>query len=229
MTTMDHKTLSGRPLRRHLKSLLVQSDITACRAALLQIPARRAINPLFAFLYDGHPRVRWRAVRLMGVVVAHLAESDIESARVILRRLMWNLNDESGGIGWGSPEAMGEILARSERLAEEFANILKSYIREDGNYLEHEGLQQGALWAVGRLAHAQPRQTDDIAPALVPFLARNNSKLQGLALWAAAANRDPLLREIVAGFVKDQRTVEIYLDDVVVEITIGELAARFLA
>ena len=46
----------------------------------------------------------------MGVVVAGLAEHDMESARVVMRRLMWNLNDESGGIGWSSPEAMGEIM-----------------------------------------------------------------------------------------------------------------------
>jgi hypothetical protein len=229
MTSIDHKNMSGRQLRRHLKSLLMHSDMAVCREALVQIPARRAINPLFAFLYDGVSRVRWRAVGMMGRVVANLAESDIESARVILRRLMWNLNDESGGIGWGSPEAMGEILACSEPLAEEFANILKSYIREDGNYLEHEGLQQGALWGVGRLAHVRPERTGDIAPALMPFLARNHTRLQGLALWAAMANRDPMIREIAADFVKDKRTVEIFQDDAFVEKTLGQLAARFLA
>ena len=31
---------------------------------------------------------------------------------------MWTLNDESGGIGWGSPEVMGEILAAHKGLAE---------------------------------------------------------------------------------------------------------------
>jgi hypothetical protein len=46
----------------------------------------------------------------MGEVMAHLADKDMESARVIMRRLMWSLNDESGGIGWGAPEAMGEIV-----------------------------------------------------------------------------------------------------------------------
>jgi len=40
-----------------------------------------------------------------------------------MRRLMWNLNDESGGIGWGNPEAMGEILACHEALANEYAPI----------------------------------------------------------------------------------------------------------
>ena len=55
----------------------------------------------------------------MGAVVAHLAEKDMESARVVMRRLMCSLNDESGGIGWGAPEAMGEIIASHEGLASE--------------------------------------------------------------------------------------------------------------
>ena len=59
----------------------------------------------------------------MGALVFSLAEQDMESARVVMRRLMWNLNDESGGIGWGSPEAMGEIMARHSGLAEEYSKI----------------------------------------------------------------------------------------------------------
>lgn len=92
----------------------------------------------------------------MGAFVANLADEDIESARVIVRRLMWQLNDESGGIGWGAPEVMGEILARHEGLAGEYANILTSHIKEDGNSLEHEPLQRDALWGVARLAQVRP-------------------------------------------------------------------------
>ena len=60
----------------------------------------------------------------MGEVVSKIAENDLEFARIIMRRPMLNLNDESGGIGWGAPEAMGEIMARSEKLAEEYHKIL---------------------------------------------------------------------------------------------------------
>ena len=63
----------------------------------------------------------------MGQVVSNLADTDMESARVIMRRLIWNLNDESGGIGWGSPEAMGDIMACHERLAGEYHRLLVSY------------------------------------------------------------------------------------------------------
>ncbi|NIR18057.1 MAG: HEAT repeat domain-containing protein, partial [Desulfobacterales bacterium] len=80
--------------------------------------------------YNEDQDVRWSAVKAMGRVVAKMADEDMESARVIMRRLMWNLNDESGGIGWGSPEAMAEILTCHDGLAKEYAHILISYARE---------------------------------------------------------------------------------------------------
>ncbi len=81
----------------------------------------------------------------------------MEKARIVLRRIMWNLNDESGGIGWGSPEAMGEILGQSPELAREFNSILFSYLDPDGNYLEHEMLQRGVLWGIGTYLESNPQ------------------------------------------------------------------------
>ncbi|MBU2622772.1 MAG: HEAT repeat domain-containing protein, partial [Proteobacteria bacterium] len=106
----------------------------------------------------------------MGDVVSSVADADIESARVVMRRLMWNLNDESGGIGWGSPEAMGEIIARNMQLGEEFSRILISYINKDGNYLENEVLQQGVIWGIGRIAGVKPHLMRDSFVFLIPSL-----------------------------------------------------------
>jgi len=146
-----------RRLKKQILSLLQSQDFFgAGLAAITASPARQVINPLFGFLYHGDALVRWYAVTAMGAVVAQLADHERESARVIMRRLMWNLNDESGGMGWGSPDAMGEIMARHHGLAQEYACILISYLNPHGNYLEHEGLQQGTLWGLGRMAHTFP-------------------------------------------------------------------------
>ena len=131
---MKDQRLSGRQLKTKILSLLKQDDFNQALSIIERLPARQAVNPLFSFFYHTDEQTRWRAIIAMGAVVARLAKTDAESARVVMRRLMWNLNDESGGIGWGSPEAMGEIMARSPLLAGEFAHILVSYIREDMNY-----------------------------------------------------------------------------------------------
>jgi len=127
---MGHARRGGRALKKRVLELLKSADFEKELESLSRLPARRVINPLFPFLYNLDEQIRWRAVIAMGAVVANLADEDMASARVIMRRLMWNLNDESGGIGWGSPEAMGEILACHEALSEEYNRILISYARE---------------------------------------------------------------------------------------------------
>ena len=68
-----------------------------------------------------------------------------------MRRLMWSLNDESGSIGWGAPEAMAEIMARNKKLADEYYKILISYSEQGKNYLEHEGLQRSVRRGIERI------------------------------------------------------------------------------
>ncbi len=116
---MSPQNTSGRQLKRNVLKLLQQDSPDQCISELHRLPARKVVNPLFSFLCSLDELVKWRAVSAMGAVLANLAESNLESARVVMRRFIWQLNDESGGIGWGCPEAMGDTMARSRRLAEE--------------------------------------------------------------------------------------------------------------
>lgn len=160
----------------------------------------------------------------MGAVVSKLADSDIESGRVVMRRLMWNLNDESGGIGWGSPEAMGEIMARNHRLADEYWNILVSYLCEDGNYLEYEMLQRGVLWGFGRLGHARPDLLYNFSHLLVSYMAASDSYLKGLAAWAAGRLDPAPVRDCLKQLLGNHSIIKIFLGSELVERKISQLA-----
>lgn len=140
-----------RKLKQRIYELLLIDDEEKAISELLEIAPSRSINHLFSFIQDTNESIKWRAVRAMGKVVAAIASENLESARVVMRRLMWSLNDESGGIGWGAPEAMGEIMVQDKRLKDEYYKILLSYINEDGNFLEHEPLRKGAVWAIDRV------------------------------------------------------------------------------
>lgn len=158
---------------------------------IMGLPPRSVLNSLFSFIQSGDPILKWHAVRCFGAVVARLANEDLESARVIVRRLMWNLNDESGGIGWGSPEAMGDALSRHPVLAAEYATILLSYARKDGNYLEHEMLQRGLLWGIGRVAEGRPDFVRSAAPSLMSYLGSPDAAVRGLAARLMGLLRAP--------------------------------------
>jgi len=218
-----------RQLKKEVLRLFQTKDLVAALKAVAAMPARQVVNPLFGLLYNSDPKVRWYAVAAMGEVVSALAAHDMESARVIMRRLMWNLNDESGGIGWGSPEAMGEIMARHSGLAREYASILVSYLDPDGNYLEHEDLQTGLLWAVGRLARVQPELMADAGRLIVVHFTSNNPRLRGMALWASLAlTPTPDVGRRLPPLCADPVEIAIFQDGELISRRIGDLAAELL-
>lgn len=222
---MDTPPTTYRSLKRYLRDRLLAKDFSGALSVALEPPARKVVNPLISFFCDKDTLLRWRSVSALGAVVARLADENRESARVVMRRLMWSLNDESGGIGWGAPEAMGEIMARHAGMAGEYGHILLSYLAEDGNYLEHEVLQRGALWGCGRLAHARPERVKPAAGSLFPFLASADPYHRGYAAWAL---RPLALAELPAAWgacLKDPSRIPFYAEGVIHECTVAELAA----
>ena len=217
-----------RDLKKRVLGLLKSSDFERSIEEIRGLPARQVINPLFSFLYNNDELVRWRAVTAFGAVTAHLADQDMESARIIMRRLMWNLNDESGGIGWGSPEAMGETLARHEGLAKEFASILLSYAREDGNYLEHEGLQRGLLWGIGRLCRVRPDLVRDAVPYLILFLQSGDAAVRGLAARVMGLSGSKEARPALERLLDDEAELQLYSEYRVRVVRVSKLAKEAL-
>ncbi len=177
--------LSGRALRSALAARLGREPFEEGLARILALPLRRVVSPLIGLFCSREALLRWRAAVAVGAAAARLAEQDPESARVVMRRLLWNLNDESGGIGWGCVEALGEAAARSERLAAEYGRLIVSFLDPAAAFLDHPGLQLGVLWALGRLAEARPVVAAPAGPLLGPFLDSGDAACRGLAARAA--------------------------------------------
>ena len=225
MEEMDNKW-KGRRLKKEVLVLLREENFDQAMATIRSLPGRRVINPLFSFLCSMDPQIRWRAIKAIGEVVTNIANEDMESARVIMRRMIWNLNDESGGIGWGLPEAMGEAMARHEGLAREYGMILQSYIREDGNFLEHEPLQRGVLWGLGRLAQERPELLKTLIPHLQPFLSSEDAVLRGLAAWTLGLLGGGQVDAILAELEGDDTEVTLYLNGTERKYRISEIARK---
>ncbi|MBW2466828.1 MAG: HEAT repeat domain-containing protein [Deltaproteobacteria bacterium] len=217
--------------KRRITKLLESSDIEAVIHELRQYPAAKAINPLIGGLCSNNETVRWHAVTALGQVVADLAGHDMEAARIVMRRLMWSLNDESGGIGWGAPEAMGEIMACHDGLAEEYTHILVAYMREDGFYLELEQLQHGLMWGLARLALVKPELLNqkNAAVYLMPYLRSVDSTVRGLAAWTLGLLGSKQASEDIAKLIDDPVPLRLFLDRTFVTETVGGLAHKALA
>jgi HEAT repeat protein len=225
---MDTAKPRGRDLKRKVFDLLQSDNFDQALHELLQLSARQVINPLFSFLLSSDEQIKWRTVSAMGKVVANLADEDMESARVVMRRLMWMLNDESGGIGWGAPEVMGEIMASHEGLAKEYVSVLVSYVREDGNFLEYEPLQRGAVWGVGRVAQVRPRIVQDAVPHLIQFLESSDATVRGMAAWTVGLLRATAARVKLEALLEDDAAMFLYLNRELVSRSVNSLAKEAL-
>jgi hypothetical protein len=219
---------SRRDLKRKVLAILQSEDFDKRLDELCQLPTRQVINPLLSLLLSTDEPTKWRGVTAVGAVVGSLAEKDVESARVVMRRLMWSLNDESGGIGWGAPEAMGEIIACHRGLGEEYACVLTSYIWKEGNFLEFEPLQRGAVWGVGRVAQVKPELVKDAGPHLLPYLQSADAIVRGRAAWALGLLHIEEAKSGLEALLRDEADVTLYLDRALVCLSVGRLAKEAL-
>jgi len=234
-----------------LLEILRRDDWQGGIAAVLEWPAKAACGALFSLILHQEAAVRFRAAETFGLVLAAMAKRDLEGARVVMRGMLWRMNEESGGIGWGVPEAMGCVCAQSPALAREYHAILLAYIHEHtgvchGIFVDNPVLRRGVLWGVWRLALSRPDLAEAAAPDLLAVLdpARalegregshespdcHDASTRALAcltlaeLFAAGRTIPPLSRAAVASWRDDETRIELWKDDRLLRATLGQIA-----
>ncbi|MDR1777684.1 MAG: HEAT repeat domain-containing protein [Desulfovibrio sp.] len=174
-----------RAAKKHIAKLLSEPGWRESVDAITDM-GLAGINALFSFL-PLDARTMHRAAVCMGSSVACLAGREIEPAQNIVRRMMWHMNEDSGNIGWGIPEAFAEVLVASEPLARRYNQILVSYVIElpgSDNYCDNDVLRRSCYWAIGRLAEARPALAAGARPWLTGGLEDRDVACRGMAAWA---------------------------------------------
>jgi hypothetical protein len=230
-----------KELKKIVLSMLENEQWPAIASGLSQFEEIEIINHLFSALCHTNEKCKWHAVSSFGIVVPRLAKRDPESARIVMRRFLWSLNDESGGIGWGIPEAMGEVMALDDALFDEYVHMLISYVREDGpeafqdgNFLELPALQRGVLWGIARLLSL--RRTAMISKGVAgdfhKYLNSSDQVVQGLAAWCLGMCGDRQniedLRMMVANRAAGA-TFSFYWEYDLKEVSVSALAEQAIA
>ena len=81
-----------RKLKKEILKLLEQDDFETNHDSIHGFPPLKVVNSLFPILCTTNPITKKNAAIAMGEVVSRIAENDLESARIIMRRLMFNLD-----------------------------------------------------------------------------------------------------------------------------------------
>jgi len=201
--------------REAARRLLDAFDLAAVERWALSEP--QAARLLQASLFDADALVRWRAVEAMGRVAAVRARQALEPVRELVRRTLWLMNDESGGLLWNGPEVLGAVLASVPPLCDELFEVLASFLEEDP-------FRAGTRWALWRVASARPELVATAAARLSPSLADADPAVRGHAALALSAACGPAAASAVT---RDPAPLVVfdYRTGVLRSTTVGEAAA----
>ena len=121
-------------------------------------------------------------------------------------------------------------MAHNETLAREYVQILVSYMREDGNFLEFGPLQRGLIWGIGRLAQVERELlvAHHAGRYLLPYLESDDAAVRGLAAWALGSLGTGEAGGKLEALLEDHEEVQLYLDRRVVRSSVGDLARQAL-
>jgi len=230
--------MNRRQLKKELISVFKTRELADVFAFFESFKPRTLVNPLFTCLCHTDERIRWYSVSSFGYVVPKISITNLEDGRVVMRRFLWMLNDESGGIGWGVPEAMGEVMYSSAPLAKEYIHMLISYtvddgpeLYQDGNFIELPLLQQGVLWGLYRVAqkHKELLTQLEFEGNLGCYFSSPDSQVRGLACLLSGLLHFQRFTEEISAQLHDFSPVRLYQDGSFHDTTVSGLARRALS
>jgi hypothetical protein len=207
-------------LKNNLITLLKEKKYN--RIKYLSASRKRIITVLISLTYDRGNSIAWRAMEAIGLFTSGFAESDPETVRHTVERLLWMIRDESGGIGWSVPEILGEIVRNNPELCSDIGPIIVSFHEE-------QPLRAGVIRAAGRIGRRNMEMVDYAIPVILAYLKSSDSSVRGYAVWALS---EMTAIETVAEIEKlkdDNNCFVFYEDGELKEKTVGELAVRAVA
>jgi hypothetical protein len=179
----------------------------------------RTMRIIIALTYDKQKLLAWRAIEGIGILSKTIAAEDPQEVRNLVGRLLWMIRDESGGIGWSSPEMLGEIVRNNPELCADIAPIIISFHEE-------EPLLPGILWAAARIGEINRELMLPSVEDILPFLKHHSPAIRGLAAFAAGMIGAKEAHPELSGMASDSNIVLLYDKGALTEKTVGENGDR---
>ena len=129
------------------------------------------------------------------------------------------MRDESGGIGWGVPEILGEIVRNNPELCADIAPIIVSFHEE-------KMLNAGVLWAIGRIGKINAEFVDYAVPIIISFLESPELILRGYAAFACGKLSALTAVNELEKLRGDTGLVPFYEEGELNEKSVGEIASE---
>jgi hypothetical protein len=228
--SMAKNHMTQLEMKKFIYNSLEMNDLNAV-VSLVQ-KEKKTLSLLIRMAYDKETLVGWRAIKAVGRVAKALVGTDHEFLRIAVRKLLWSLSDESGGIGWAAPELLGEIVSSDP---EGFADIIP--LIAEVYDIEEQTFRPGVMYALARVAEVSPELSANYQKEIIKSLVDTNPltrifsiELIGL-LWPVVCKKNVWSTEykkkvesVVNNLKKDKGVAWIYQNDAYIDIEVGEMA-----
>lgn len=118
----------GPELKKAIKQSLQNEDYDLITA--LGLADKAVIRQLISMSYDKEDVLSFRAIKALGLLCKAMALTRMDVVRETIRKLLWSMGDESGGIGWTAPEMIAEIIRHEPHKYDDIIPVLWSYKEE---------------------------------------------------------------------------------------------------
>jgi hypothetical protein len=221
---MNETLLARQEIKSALVTALETNDFEAIERLALR--SRNMLSVLVRLAYDKETLVGWRAIAAVGQVASLYVRNNYEFLRETIRKLLWSLTDESGGIGWSAPEILGEIVsADPKKLADIVPLIAQVYS------IEEDVFRPGVLYALRRIAETDTAAVRPYQMLVVCGLSEQDPLTRVRALELVKMLRNEFIPEnmeavklSVHDLRKDRAETWVYRKEVFIPIVVGELA-----
>lgn len=171
------KAETARSIKSRTRRLLSDNKIDEIGRYYEDEPrVRRAVLSL---LFDSKPEICLRAARAIGEISGIEARESTDVPRETIRKILWQMGEESGGLCWYGPEAIGEILVEAPELLGDFWRILVVYTEE-------EPFERGSFRALYRLADKYGKLGEDHENTLLAGLGDDDPTVRAYSILGLA-------------------------------------------
>jgi hypothetical protein len=209
-------------MKKSIQQYLESNDLDAIVS--LAKKNRRVLPLLVRSAYDKETLAGWRAIKAVGLVARELIKTDYEFLREAVRKLLWSLSDESGGIGWSAPEILGEIVAVDPQ---RFSDIIPLIAGVYG--IEEDVFRPGVVYALGRIAGVSPELVMPHRGIIFSALSGADPLTRVYAIraiksiWKLETQKNrSIIKGLLEDITSDKREVFIYHNDDFSRIEVGE-------
>jgi hypothetical protein len=185
---------------------------------------KRVWKLLQSNLYQTDETLRWHSVEATAILMRRQWDQGRqEKVRDYLRRLIWSISDESGGIGWSAPQTIAETVVLIPQLNEPFVNIMI-----DRSFSEPPLVKSG-LWGIGRLGARAGPSVKLFQDIILASFATNEAETLGLAAWAMGEVGFRPARSLLQTLTHRPEPVRIYVPPRFYERPLGNWAEEAIA